>query len=102
MKLHTKLTADSFVSWGLLSDVSENGLFIKSNRDFTMGEAIDIEVYMPNNNNSLLKGVIRRKIELPNSHRKYGLGIEVIEKDIVYRHFLRSLKGQTKTPLQKP
>jgi Tfp pilus assembly protein PilZ len=102
MKLHTKLTADSFVSWGLLSDVSENGLFIKSNRDFTMGEAIDIEVYMPNNNNSLLKGVIRRKIELPNSHRKYGLGIEVIEKDMVYLHFLRSLKGQTKTHLQKP
>ena len=102
MKLHTKLSADSFVSWGLLSDVSENGLFIKSNRDFTMGDAIDIEVYMPDNNNSLLKGVIRRKIELPDSHRKYGLGIEVIEKDMVYLHFLRSLKGQTKTPLQTP
>ena len=33
MKLHTKLSDDSFVSWGLLSDVSENGLFIKSNRE---------------------------------------------------------------------
>ena len=102
MKLYTKLSADSFVSWGLLSDVSENGLFIKSNRDFTIGEAIDIELFMPNNNNSLLKGVIRRKIELPETHRKYGLGIELVEKDMVYRHFLRSLKGQTKTPLQTP
>jgi Tfp pilus assembly protein PilZ len=102
MKLHTKLSDNSFVSWGLLSDVSENGLFIKSNRDFTIGDAIDIEVYMPDNNNSLLKGVIRRKIELPDSHRKYGLGIEVIEKDMVYRHFMRSLKGQRKTPLQTP
>ena len=102
MKLNTKLRADSFVSWGLLSDVSENGLFIKSNRDFTIGDAINVEVYMPGNNNSLLKGVIRRKIELPDSHRKYGLGIELIEKDIVYRHFLRSLKVQTKTPLQTP
>jgi Tfp pilus assembly protein PilZ len=102
MKLHTKLSDDSFVSWGLLSDISENGLFIKSNRDFTMGDAIDIEVFMPDNNNALLKGVIRRKIELPDSHRKYGLGIEVIEKDMVYRHFLRSLKVQTKTPLQTP
>jgi len=102
MKLHTKLSADSFVSWGLLSDISENGLFIKSNRDFTVGDAIDIEVFMPDNNNSLIKGVVRRKIELPDSHRKYGLGIEVIEKDMVYRHLLRSLKGQTKTPLQTP
>jgi len=83
MKLHTKLRADSFVSWGLLSDVSENGLFIRSNRDFTMGDAIDIEVFMPDNSNSLLKGAIRRKIELPDSHRKYGLGIEITEKDTV-------------------
>jgi len=96
MKLYTKLSADSVVSWGLLSDVSENGIFIKSNRDFTMGEAIDIELFMPDNNNSLLKGVIRRKLEMPDSHRKFGLGIELIEKDVVYRHFLKTLKGQTK------
>jgi hypothetical protein len=102
MKLHTKLWDDSFVSWGLLTDISENGLFIKSNRDFTIGDAIDIEVFMPDNNNALLKGVIKRKIELPGSHRKYGLGIEVIEKDMVYRHLLRSLTGQIKTPLQTP
>jgi hypothetical protein len=55
---------------------------------------------MPDNNNALLKGVIKRKIELPDSHRKYGLGIEVIEKDMVYRHLLRSLKEQIKTPQQ--
>jgi hypothetical protein len=101
-KLYTKLSAESRVCWGLLSDVSEDGLFIKSNRDFTMGEAIDIELFMPDNNNSLLKGIIRRKIELPEIHRKYGLGIELIEKDMVYRHFLKNLQGQTKTPLQTP
>jgi len=102
MKLYTKLSADSVVSWGLLSDVSENGIFIKSNRDFTMGEAIDIELFMPDNNNSLLKGVIRRKLEMPDSHRKFGLGIELIEKDVIYRHFLKTLKGQTKTRIQTP
>ena len=99
MKLYAKLSGDSFVSWGLLSDVSENGLFIKSNRDFTMGETIDIELFMPDNNNSLLKGVVRRKIELPDSHRKYGLGIELIGKDTVYRQFVQNLRGQVKTPL---
>jgi Tfp pilus assembly protein PilZ len=102
MKLHTKLSSDSLVSWGLLTDVSENGLFIKSNRDFTMGEVIDIELFMPDDNNSLLKGVIKRKIELPESHRKYGLGIELTEKDMVYRYFLKSLKLQTKKLSQTP
>jgi hypothetical protein len=99
MKLYTRLSAGSLVSMGLLSDISENGLFIKSTRDFAMGEAIDIELFMPDNNNPILKGIIRRKIELPDSPRKYGLGIELIEKDMVYRYFLKSLKGQTKTPL---
>jgi hypothetical protein len=102
MKLYTKLSTDSLVSVGLLSDVSENGLFIRSTRDFPMGEAIDIELFMPDNNNPILKGVIRRKIELPDSHRKYGLGIELIEKNMVYGYFLKSLKGQTKAPLRKP
>jgi hypothetical protein len=102
MKLHTKLSADSFICWGLLIDFSENGLFIKSNRDFTMGKEIDIEVFMPDNNNSLLKGVIRRKIEMSDSQRKYGLGIALTEKDIVYQHFLRNLNRQSETPFQKP
>jgi hypothetical protein len=101
-ELYVKLQSPLLIAWGLLCDVSENGLFIKSNCDFTMGKPIDIELFMPDNNNSLLKGVIRRKIALPDSHRKYGLGIELIEKDIVYRYFLKSLKGQTKTPLQTP
>ena len=38
----------------------------------------------------------------PETYRKYGLGIELIEKDMVYRLFLKSLKGQTKTPLRTP
>jgi Tfp pilus assembly protein PilZ len=100
MKLYSKLRAVSGVSWGLLTDVSENGIFIKSNRDFTMGEAIDIELFMPDNTNALLKGVIRRKIELPDSHRKYGLGIELKEKDMVYRRFLRNLRGKTNMHLE--
>jgi hypothetical protein len=100
MKLYSKLRAESGVSWGLLTDVSENGIFIKSNRDFTMGEAIDIELFMPDNTNALLKGVIRRKIELPDSHRKYGLGIELKEKDMVYRRFLRNLRRKTNMHLE--
>jgi hypothetical protein len=89
-QLYAKLSAESGISWGLLTDVSENGLFVRSNRDFAMGVAIDIELFMPDNNNSILKGIIRRKIELPDSHRKYGLGIEIIKKDARYKTFLSS------------
>ena len=96
MQLYAKLNSGSSISWGVLCDVSESGLFIKSNQDFTIGEVIDIEIFMPDNTSSLLKGIVRRKIELPDTYRKNGFGVELTEKGMSYRHFLKSLMGQTK------
>jgi len=101
-QLYVVLRLESKMVHGLMNDVSEKGLFIKCNQGFPIGTVIDIEVFMPDNNNALLKGIVRRKIDMTGSHRKCGLGIELMENDIVYRHFLKSLKGQTKTPLQTP
>jgi hypothetical protein len=42
-----------------------------------MDTVIKIEIIMQDNSASLLKGIVRRKIELPDAHRKYGLGIEL-------------------------
>jgi hypothetical protein len=90
-QLYAKLNSRSLISWGILCDVSKNGLFIKSNRDFTVGEVIDIEIFMPDNTTSFLKGIVRRKIELPDTYRKNGFGIELTEKGMSYRNFLQSL-----------
>jgi hypothetical protein len=99
-KLHVKLSSGSLITWGVLCDVSENGLFIRSNREFPMGTVVDIEIFLSDNQISFLKGVVRRCIEMPETHRKNGLGIELTEKDITYRHFLRFLNGQAKTSAQ--
>jgi hypothetical protein len=97
-RLHVKLSSRSIISWGILCDVSENGLFIKGNQDFAIGEVIDIEIFMPDNTSCLLTGIVRRRIELFESYRKCGLGVELIGKDTAYKHFLKILSGQTKTP----
>jgi len=91
LKLHVKLNAGTAVSWGILTDVSENGLFIKSNRDFAADTEINIEIVMQNNSTSLLKGIVKRKIDMPEEHRRYGLGIELIEKDHRFMNLLGSL-----------
>jgi hypothetical protein len=101
-QLYVVLHLESKMVRGLLNDFSENGLFIKCNQDFPIGTVIDVEIFMPDKNNSLLRGIVRRKIEMPESHRKYGLGIELMEKDIVYRHFLKSFNVQANQPLQTP
>ena len=89
-QLYVVLRLESKMIRGLLNDFSEKGLFIKCNQDFPIGAVIDIEIFMPDNNNALLKGIIRRKIDIPESNRKYGLGIELIKKDVRYTIFLAS------------
>jgi Tfp pilus assembly protein PilZ len=89
-KLYVRLNAGSITSGGLLGDVSENGLFISSIRDFAIGTEINIEIFMPDNNNSFLKGIVRRKVELSDSQRKKGLGIELTKKDVRYETLIIS------------
>ena len=90
-KLYVNLRSESITVTGLLCDVSDNGLFIKCTRDFALGEAIDVEIFMPDNNDSLVKGRVKRKIKLHETYRKHGVGIELIEKDARYINFVKSV-----------
>jgi hypothetical protein len=98
-QLHVKLNSGSLITWGILCDVSENGLFVKSNRDFIMDTAISIEIFMPDNTNSLVKGIVKRKIEMSESYRKHGLGIELIEKDASYQKYVKFQSEKIKAPV---
>ena len=97
-KLYVKLNSGPLTSWGLLYDVSENGLFIRSNRDFATDALIDIQVFMQDKSIIFLKGVVRRITELPEQHRKFGIGVELKEKDTTYKHFLKFLEGRIEKP----
>jgi len=99
-QLHVKLNSGSLIAWGILCDVSENGLFVKSNRDFTMDTPISIEIFMPDNTNSFLKGTVKRKIEMSESYRKHGLGIELIEKDAPYQQYVKFQSKKIKAPVK--
>ena len=89
--VHVKLRDESVTSWGIICDASDKGLFIKSNRDFTIDTELHIEIIMPDNTSSMLRGVVRRKSEVSGLYRKYGLGVEITEKDLSYRNFIDSL-----------
>ncbi len=75
---------------GILSNFSESGLFIRTNRGFSPNTVIDIKIMLPDNNISRLKGIVKRTIKRPVSTIKNGMGIELIEKDETYLNFLRS------------
>jgi hypothetical protein len=90
-QLYIQISTQKKVFWGLLNDFSKNGLFIKCNQDFPIGATIDIEIFMSDQSNSVLKGIVRRKIDIHESNRKYGLGIELIEKDARFIRFVNSV-----------
>ena len=100
-KLYARITSESLDCMGLIHNVSVGGLFIYSSKDFHQGTMIDIEIFMPDNEISLLKGIVKRKIEKPDSERRYGLGIELINKDAIYICFIQKLcANHSETPEQ--
>jgi len=83
---------------GLSSNFSVNGLFIRTNHPFPPDTLLDIIIYLPNDLTSHLKGkVVRASYETlwgvsgkARGYAERGIGIEIIEKDAVYLHFIRS------------
>ncbi len=86
---------------GISSNLSESGLFIRTNRGFAPDTAIDIELVMPDGKTSSLKGLVRRTIKTPMSTLKNGMGVELIEKDAAYINFLKSFTEEPETDTEK-
>lgn len=86
---------------GILSNISESGLFIRTTRSFAPGTIIDIELLLPDNKVSLLKGIVRRSIKTAVSTMKNGMGIELIEKDATYLNLVKSFSEETVTKKEK-
>lgn len=90
-RLMVRLRSGVLISWGVLKDVSANGLLVKSNHKFSPDIPIDIEVIMPDGETATIKGVVRRIMITPNESRKFSIGIEIIEKNMIYRAFVSDI-----------
>ena len=77
----------SFV--GTSSNLSESGLFIRTNRGFVPGSVVDIELTTPHGV-SFLKGIVKRTSRTSPAI-KNGMGVELTEKDTTYINFLKFL-----------
>jgi hypothetical protein len=99
-RLEARFSSGGISFTGISSNLSESGLFIRTNRGFAPDTAIDIEMVMPDGKTSSLKGLVRRTIKTPLSS-KNGMGVELIEKDAAYINFLKSFTEETETDTEK-
>lgn len=94
-RLEATFSSGEFTGRGILSDISENGLFIRTTRGFAPGTDIDIELVMPDGQFSRLAGVVRRTLKTSLSTMKNGMGVELTQKDAVYKDFLKTYLEET-------
>ncbi|HMK48983.1 MAG TPA: PilZ domain-containing protein [Thermodesulfovibrionales bacterium] len=90
-RLAAKFIVNNESYTGISSDFSENGLFIRTNRGCSANNHIDIELIMPDNSVSSLKGIVRRTKKTPIPSIKNGMGIEITERDRRFVDFLRAI-----------
>jgi hypothetical protein len=92
-RLPVKFFIDNECLTSLSSDLSESGLFLRTNRGTNVNCVVSMQLFLPSNTVSCLKGVVRRTVRTPFSAMKNGMGIEIIEKDEAYGHFIKSIRG---------
>ena len=99
-RLEVKFSSGGDTYKGILSNLSQNGLFIRTNRGFGPGSIVDIELMLPDGTISVLKGIVRwaSKTHLAV---KNGMGIELLEKDTTFINFVTSFHEKTGKPLER-
>lgn len=99
-RLRTVFTHGDSNYLGFSSDLSPIGLFIKTQRGFRPGTVLDLEITLPDESVTKLKGRVIRTIKTSESSIKNGMGIEIIESDERYMLFLGS-KFEGVRPMEK-
>jgi len=99
-RLEVTFRSGEFTHRGILSNLSLNGLFIKTSRGFTPGTTVDIELVLPDDQISRLKGIVRRTIKTAVSLTKNGMGVELTQKDESFIRFAESFLREH--PSQEP
>ena len=89
-RLEATFSSGEFTYRGILSDISQSGLFIRTNRGFAPGTSIEISIMMPEDRISRLKGIVRRTVKTPMSTMKNGMGVELTEKDALFMNLLKT------------
>jgi len=94
-RLPAKIKTEKNSFLGITSDISENGLFLRTSRSFLPQTVLYVELTLPDNTVSSLKGIVKRNARMSVSSAKNGMGIELTEKDTAFRSLVDSVSGYT-------
>lgn len=90
-RLETEFTCDDKNYRGITSDLSINGLFIRTNHAFAPDTLIDIVIHLPDTADVKLKGRVIRSLKTPVVSLKNGMGVEILENNPQFISFVKSV-----------
>ncbi len=88
-RIETEFSSGDMLFRGISSDLSEKGLFIRTQHGFVPGTTVNIKLRLPDGATSQLKGVVKRTVKTHLHLVKNGMGIEITESDSAYVRFVR-------------
>ncbi len=88
-RLEVEFSAAGMSFKGISSNISERGLFIRTQHGFVPGTKITIKLILPDGSVSTLKGIVRRTVKTIHTFIKNGMGVEILETDPAFENFLR-------------
>lgn len=98
-RLETEFTAAGKTYKAISGDFSLSGIFIRTNHASPPGTEIDIVIHLPDGNDAVLNGIVRRAMKTFAVSLKNGMGIEITASDTNYETFLKTYTDKQK-PLQ--
>lgn len=75
---------------GISSDLSERGMFIRTQHGLASGSTLNITIYLPGGRASKVRGIVRKTVKTDMVAVKNGMGIELVETDANYMDFIKT------------
>ncbi len=88
-RIETEFSSGDMSFVGISSNLSEKGMFIRTQHGFVPGTTIDIKLRLPDDTISRVKAVVKRTVKTELHLVKNGMGVEIIESDTAYKRFVR-------------
>lgn len=93
-RIETEFIYDGRSFRGISSDLSENGLFLRTRNAAPAGSEISIKLYLPDGRTAHARGIVRRSVKTRSNVVKDGMGLEITEFDDAYANFLKDVVGK--------
>ncbi|MEC4686581.1 MAG: PilZ domain-containing protein [Nitrospirota bacterium] len=88
-RIETEFSSGDMHFRGISSDLSEKGLFIRTQHGFVPGTTVNIKLRLPDGSAPHLRGLVKRTVKTHLQFVKNGMGIEILESDSTYIRFVR-------------